>query len=602
MDFYGFYTGTEFHAHEYLGAHVTDDGVVFRVFAPAARGIAVIGEFNEWNGEPMHKIYDGNFWECVIPAAKVGQMYKYRIYDQNGGCLDRCDPYGRQMELRPHSASIICGGGKQKFTDEKWLKTRDGGLDKPLNIYEIHAGSWRCKPDEEDQRDVAEHWYNYRELADLLVPYLKTNHYHYVEVMPLAEHPSDESWGYQISGFFSPTSRYGTPDDLKYLVNKCHNAGIGVIMDFVPVHFAVDDYALWNFDGTALYEYPHGDVGKSEWGSCNFMHSRGEVRSFLQSAADYWLEEFHFDGLRMDAISNLIYWQGNPARGENKDAVQFLQNLNRGLKERFPTALLIAEDSTARPNITTPVSAGGLGFDYKWDMGWMNDTLSYFQAPVAERMEKYHKLTFSMQYFYDEKYLLPFSHDENVHGKATILQKMNGDYEGKFPQGRALYLYMYAHPGKKLNFMGGEIGQLREWDEKRQQDWELLNYPNHDAFHHFMMELNKLYAANPAFYEKDYDRDGFQWLDCHQEGRCIYTFERRGRDQRLLAVFNFSDQKQEHYQVAVPGAKTIKPLLSTDWKIYGGGKAVSKRRKKVVNGVVEFTLAPFSGEIYIIEE
>ena len=263
MDFYGFYTGTEFHAHEYLGAHVTDDGVVFRVFAPAASGIAVIGEFNEWNGDPMHKIYDGNFWECVIPTAKVGQMYKYRIYDQNGGCLDRCDPYGRRMELRPHSASIICGGGKQKFTDEKWLKTRDGGLDKPLNIYEIHAGSWRCKPDEEDQRDVAEHWYNYRELADLLVPYLKENHYHYVEMMPLAEHPSDESWGYQISGFFSPTSRYGTPDDLKYLVNKCHNAGIGVIMDFVPVHFAVDDYALWNFDGTALYEYPHSDVGKS---------------------------------------------------------------------------------------------------------------------------------------------------------------------------------------------------------------------------------------------------------------------------------------------------------------------------------------------------
>ena len=370
MDFYGFYTGTEFHAHEYLGAHVTDDGVVFRVFAPAASGIAVIGEFNEWNGDPMHKIYDGNFWECVIPTAKAGQMYKYRIYDQSGGCLDRCDPYGRRMELRPHSASIICGGGKQKFTDEKWLKTRDGGLDKPLNIYEIHAGSWRCKPDEEDQKDVAEHWYNYRELADLLVPYLKENHYHYVEMMPLAEHPSDESWGYQISGFFSPTSRYGTPDDLKYLVNKCHNAGIGVIMDFVPVHFAVDDYALWNFDGTALYEYPHGDVGKSEWGSCNFMHSRGEVRSFLQSAADYWLEEFHFDGLRMDAISNLIYWQGNPARGENKDAVQFLQNLNSGLKARFPSALLIAEDSTARPNITTPVWSGGLGFDYKWDMGW----------------------------------------------------------------------------------------------------------------------------------------------------------------------------------------------------------------------------------------
>lgn len=505
------------------------------------------------------------------------------------------------MELRPHSASIICGLEKDSFTDEKWLKKRGGGLDKPLNIYEIHAGSWKCKPDEKGQKDVAEHWYNYRELADLLIPYLKENGYNYVELMPLSEHPSDASWGYQISGFFSPTSRYGTPDDLKYLINRCHNAGIGVIMDFVPVHFAVDDYALWHFDGTALYEYPNGDVGNSEWGSCNFMHSRGEVRSFLQSAADYWLEEFHFDGLRMDAISNLIYWQGNPARGENKSAVQFLQNMNRGLKEKYPSVLLIAEDSTARPDITAPVAAGGLGFDYKWDMGWMNDTLSYFQSSPAERVEKYHKLTFSMQYFYDEKYLLPLSHDENVHGKATILQKMNGDYEGKFPQGRALYLYMYAHPGKKLNFMGGEIGQLREWDEKRQQDWEILSYPNHDAFHHFMMELNKLYMSNPGFYEKDYERSGFQWLDCHQEARCIYAFERRGGHQRILAVFNFSDQKQASYKLAVPGAKTLKPLLLSDWNIYGGSTAVSKRRKKVVKGSAEFTLAPFSGEIYLIE-
>ena len=600
-----FFNGDCFDAYRILGAHpcTAPDGAEgwrFAVWAPGATAVEVCGGFDGWEaGVPMERAETG-VWSAFIPGLAEGDLYKYRVHGADGSVVMRSDPYAFSTELRPGTASRLAKLDFA-FDDHAWMERRDKCRNRPLNIYELHAGSWKHKPGS-TQPDGSDGWYNYEELAKELIPWLLDHHFTHVELLPLAEHPFDGSWGYQTTGYFSVTSRYGTPAQFAAFVNACHRMGIGVIMDFVPVHFAVDDYALWNFDGTALYEYPHGDVGKSEWGSCNFMHSRGEVRSFLQSAADYWLEEFHFDGLRMDAISNLIYWQGNPARGENKDAVQFLQNLNSGLKARFPSALLIAEDSTARPNITTPVWSGGLGFDYKWNMGWMNDTLSYFQAPVSERMEKYHKLTFSMQYFYDEKYLLPFSHDENVHGKATILQKMNGDYEGKFPQGRALYLYMYAHPGKKLNFMGGEIGQLREWDEKRQQDWELLSYPNHDAFHHFMMELNKVYAANPAFYEKDYDRDGFRWLDCHQEGRCIYTFERRSKDQRLLAVFNFSDQKQEHYQVAVPGAKTIKPLLSTDWKIYGGGKAVSKRRKKVAKGVAEFTLAPFSGEIYVIEE
>ena len=596
MDFYGFYTGKIFDAYKYLGAHVEEKGVTFRTFAPSASRITLIGEFNDWQEWEMNKVSDGNFWECYVPQAKAGQMYKYKIYDRNSNPVDHCDPYGFGMELRPSSASIIRDMSKYKFKDSQWLQSRSDCRKKPLNIYEIHFGSFR-KPS-----DKADDWYNYEEMIDILIPYLVKNGYNYLEIMPLNEYPCDESWGYQATGFFSPTSRYGTADQLKAFIDACHKHNIGVLMDFVPVHFAVDAYGLANYDGTALYEYPNSAVGVSEWGSCNFMHSRGETRSFLQSCANYWISEFHMDGIRMDAISRAIYWQGDPARGVNLNAVEFLQYMNQGLKCMHPSVILAAEDSTSFPKVTDPVDQGGLGFDYKWDMGWMNDTLSYFQAPVSERMEKYHKLTFSMQYFYDEKYLLPFSHDENVHGKATILQKMNGDYEGKFPQGRALYLYMYAHPGKKLNFMGGEIGQLREWDEKRQQDWELLSYPNHDAFHHFMMELNKVYAANPAFYEKDYDRDGFRWLDCHQEGRCIYTFERRSKDQRLLAVFNFSDQKQEHYQVAVPGAKTIKPLLSTDWKIYGGGKAVSKRRKKVAKGVAEFTLAPFSGEIYVIEE
>ncbi len=598
MDFYGFYTGTEFQAYRYLGAHREGDQTVFRTFAPGARQIQVIGEFNGWNGTGMNRIHDGNFWECRVGGAKPGQMYKYRITGADNSCRDRCDPYGFRMELRPHSASYIQDEAVFDFGDSQWMKKRTGGKDRPLNIYEIHAGSWRRPSDRSDD------WYTYRELGERLIPYLKERGYNYVELLPLAEHPCDESWGYQITGFFSPTSRYGTPEDLKAFIKMCHAHDIGVIMDFVPVHFAVDDYALWKYDGTALYEYPNQDVGKSEWGSCNFMHSRGEVCSFLQSAADYWLTEFHFDGLRMDAISNMIYWQGDPARGENKGAVRFLQNMNRGLKQRHPSAVLIAEDSTARPDITRSADQGGLGFDYKWDMGWMNDTLSYFQAPPRERTEKYHKLTFSMQYYYEEAYLLPLSHDENVHGKATILQKMNGDYAGKFPQARALYLYMYAHPGKKLNFMGGELGQLREWDEKRQQDWDILKYPGHDAFYRFMKDLNELYGASPAFWQKDYDRDGFQWLDCHQESRCIYAFERRGQKQRIAAVFNFSDQVQKDYELKVPGARGLTLLLDTDRDIYGGAAMGQDKKitlKTGAAGEVKLTLPPFSGRCYAVE-
>lgn len=345
MDYYGFYTGKEFTAYEYLGAHIQENGTVFRTFAPNAARISVIGEFNGWQETSMDKVYDGNFWECFVPAAEAGMMYKYRIHKRDGSFIDHCDPYGFLMELRPHSASLICRLGDYAFRDSKWKKKHRSGLDKPLNIYEMHAGSWRRKEGAEGE----DAWYSYTELAELLIPYLKENGYNYVELMPLSEHPSDESWGYQNTGFYSPTSRYGTPADLKKFIDLCHGQEIGVIMDFVPVHFAVDDYALWNYDGTALYEYPHSDVGRSEWGSCNFMHSRGEVRSFLQSAANYWLEEFHFDGLRMDAVSNLIYWQGDTARGENRNGIGFLQEMNRGLKNLHPEALLIAEDSSTYP-------------------------------------------------------------------------------------------------------------------------------------------------------------------------------------------------------------------------------------------------------------
>ncbi len=590
MDFYGFYTGQEFEAYRFLGAHPAESaGTVFRTFAPNAASVGVIGDFNAWQEQPMNKIYDGNFWELMIPEAKEGMRYKYRIHPADGPVRDHCDPYGFSSELRPNTASVICRPFSHCFQDAKWMRNRSAGFDRPLNIYELHFGSWKKKGEKETD------WYSYAELAPLLLPYLKENGYNFVELMPLAEYPSDASWGYQETGYFAPTSRYGTPEELQEFVDLCHQAGIGVLLDFVPVHFAPDDYALWRYDGTALYEYPSSDVGFSQWGSCNFMHSRGEVRSFLQSSAYYWLTEYHFDGLRMDAISNLIYWQGQPERGTCQPGIQFLQNMNAGLKKRLPGIILAAEDSTAFPGITAPVSRGGLGFDYKWDMGWMNDTLNYFRTDPALRPEHRGFLTFSMDYFFQERYLLPLSHDESVHGKATVLQKMYGDYEDKFPQGRAFYLYMMGHPGKKLNFMGNEFGQLREWDEKREQDWNLLSYPKHSSFLRFMKDLNQLYLSHPALYLEDFSRNGFRWLDCRQENGCVFAFERLCAKESLLFLFNFSSRPESVQLTGLDGAKSLETLLDTDQNIYGGGGSSDSRKIPVTSGQAVFYLAPFSG-------
>lgn len=615
MDFYGFYTGKIFDAYKYLGAHINrgENGkveeVVFRTFAPSASRISVIGEFNGWTETPLEKVHDGNFWEMISKEAKPGMMYKYRIYDCAGNCIDHCDPYGYGMELRPNTASIIRDMDAYKFHDGKWMKKRSDHSELPLNVYELHFGSFR-KPSEEPDA-----WYDYEEMADILLPYLKENGYNYLEIMPLNEYPCDESWGYQGTGFFSPTSRYGTADQLKYFVDRCHENNIGVILDFVPVHFAVDDYALANYDGTALYEYPHSDVGDSEWGSRNFMHSRGEVRSFLQSAAEYWLNEYHIDGLRMDAISRAIYWQGMPERGVNSNAVEFLRYMNQGLKERHPSVILAAEDSTSFPGVTKPVEEGGLGFDYKWDMGWMNDTLDYFRTAPEYRARDYHKLTFSMMYYYDERYLLPLSHDEVVHGKATILQKMYGDYEQKFPQARAFYMYMYAHPGKKLNFMGNEIGHFREWDEKRELDWNLLTFPAHQDFHRFMEDLNHFYLEHPALSELDYDTEGFQWIECHAEEKCVYVFERcakerksetgkhhdqMNRQERIVAAFNFSDEEQE-IEIKCEDIKTLKRVFSSEYKEYGGQEEKKEKIIKAKKEIATLKLKPFSAEYYLIQ-
>lgn len=591
MVFHRFYNGDCFDAYSYFGAFCDSTGTMFRTYAPNALKATVIGDFSDWEELPMLPVCDGKAYEIYCPKAKEGMRYKYRIYDKKGNYVDHCDPYGFGSELRPGTCSVI-RNISYKFTDAEWMENRTDCRIKPLNIYELHLGSWK--------KHKSGEWYSYSEIADDLIDYILENGFNYIEFMPLSEHPCDESWGYQITGFFAPTSRYGTPEQLMELVDKCHKNGIGVIMDFVPVHFAVDHYGLTEYDGTKLYEFPSDDIGYNEWGSRNFNHSFGAVRSFLQSAANYWLEVYHFDGLRMDAVRNLIYWQGDERRGLNLPAIEFLKKMNLGLKQRHPTAILAAEDSSAYPKVTVPVKDGGLGFDYKWDLGWMHDTLEYFQTAPMYRSRDYHKLTFSMHYFYNERYILPLSHDEVVHGKATVLQKMNGDYDSKFPQARALYLYMAAHPGKMLTFMGSEFGQLREWDEKRQQDWEMLKYPHHDSFREFVRAVNRLYMSCSALHF-DCDPLNFEWADCNSIDRCIYTIRRKSGRGDVLAVFNFSDWMQFDYSVKIDSDRKETLLIDSDWNSFGGNTRDAETTYMRSSDSLIMDIPPYSGRMFFLK-
>ena len=564
MNMQDFYTGHAFDAYEFFGAHTYFGGTHFAVWAPSAQHIAVETEVGTYD---MHRTQSA-VWECDVPGANAGMVYQYWVRGANGQTVAHCDPYGTAMTLRPDGRSIIADR-PTGFTDDKWMAGRTKCFDKPLNIYEVHAGSWRQKEDG--------NWYTYAELAELLPAYCKENGFTHIELMPLAEHPFDGSWGYQITGFYAPTSRYGTPQQLAEFVNACHKEGIGVILDFVPVHFAIDSYGLKEFDGTPLYEYPAAAVGQSEWGSCNFMHSRGEIRCFIQSCADYWLQVFHADGLRMDAVSRLIYWQGDPNRGVNGSTLEFLKGMNQGLQQRHPTALLIAEDSTNYPKVTAPVEYGGLGFDYKWDMGWMHDTLDYFATPFGERPNAYGKLLFSMHYFYNELYLLALSHDEVVHGKKTIIDKLWGTYAEKCAQLRTLYFYMYMHPGKKLNFMGNELGHFREWDEKRELDWDLLKYPFHDAFQKYFARLSLVYATEPALFDGEYNPDCFEWVASESCTEGVYAWLRKGRGQNLLCIMNTQDHAHKKFPLYLKFPCSAELVLDTEAAEWGG--AHKSRRK-----------------------
>ena len=595
-----YHTGACFDLYRHLGAHPCKGGWSFRIWAPGALDVQLEGDFNGWQGAPMSRDNAG-VWSCTAKA-KEGQLYKFRVLGPDGSWVEHSDPCALAAELRPGTASRLFDLSRleAQFTDGVWMAGQDKHYDRPMNIYEMHAGSWKRKPDGS--------WYDYEELAQELIPWLVEHQYTHVELLPLAEHPFDGSWGYQNTGYFAPTSRYGTPVQFARFVNACHLAGIGVLMDFVPVHFAKNADGLARLDGTFLYEYD-SDVGQSEWGTCNFNFYRGEVRSFLNSAAAIWLDLYHCDGIRMDAISRALYWLGDPSRGVNQGAVQFLQNMNQGLHQRFPSAILTAEDSTNFLKVTAPVEYDGLGFDYKWDMGWMHDTLDFFATPFDQRRDAYHKLTFSMSYFYNELYLLSLSHDEMVHGKKTVIDKLWGTYEEKFAQARLLYFYMLTHPGKKLNFMGSELAHFREWDEERELDWMLLRYPLHDAFHKYIAALNGLYHAKPALYEGEYNAACFEWVACQSRDEGIYAYLRKGRGGPLLAVMNTQPKAYLKYPLYLTEGCTARMLFSTDLQQWGGTtRAPSQPQATLPGGVfgrnhtLYVDLPPLSGALYRLEE
>ena len=565
-----FWDGTCFDAYRWMGAHPAagrhgEAGWTFTLFAPGATAVEVQGDFAP-EGIPMQRDTSG-FWQLFVPGGAEGDRYHYRITGADGRVQLHADPYAFAAELRPGTASRLTRL-EFAFDDSEWMARRTKGYDLPVNIYEMHAGSWRHRPGGAAP-DGSDAWYDYEALARELIPWLKEHGFTHVELLPLAEHPFDGSWGYQTTGYFAPTSRYGSPAQFAAFVNACHRMGIGVIMDFVPVHFAPDPTGLARLDGTALYEYD-SDVGHSEWGTCNFNYYRGEVRSFLNSAAALWLDVYHCDGLRLDAVSRAIYWLGDPARGVNQGAVDFLRGLNHGLNQRWPSAVTIAEDSTNYLKVTAPTRYDGVGFDYKWDMGWMHDTLDYFATPFGQRRDQYGKLLFGMEYFYNELYLLPFSHDEVVHGNKTIIGKLWGTYAEKCSQLRSLYLYMFTRPGKKLNFMGNELAHFREWDEKQPLDWGLLAYPFHDSFQRFFGALGRLYASHPALYVGEYDRRCFAWVACESRDEGVYAWLRLGGGEKLLCVLNTQDKAHRAFPLYLTEAAEAEELLHSEDSQWGG--------------------------------
>lgn len=577
--------GNHHHAYRFLGAHrkTVDEvaGTHFVVTAPSAARVSVIGPFNNWDGRVhgMRKHHEQGLWEIFIPHVSPGDLYKFEVKSPFGGPpVKKSDPYGRFCEVRPGTASIIWESSYE-WKDQKWLEKRSKlpHHEKPISIYEIHAGSWRRKPGEDPG------YLSYRELAEQLIPYMTEMGFTHVELMPVAEHPYDPSWGYQITGYFAPTSRFGNPDDLKYFIDECHDAGIGVIVDWVPAHFTKDEHGLRRFDGTALYEHEDSRLGEhKDWGTCIFNFGRTEVMNFLISNAIFWIEEYHIDGLRVDAVASMLYldysreegeWIPNKYGGrENLEALHFLRRFNEVTHLYYPGILTFAEESTSWPGVSQPTSSGGLGFDFKWNMGWMNDTLTYMEKDPLYR--KYHQdqLSFSMIYAFSEQFILPLSHDEVVHMKKSLVGKMPGDDWQKFANLRLLYTYMFGHPGKKLLFMGGEFAQWDEWSEAKSIDWHLLQWDPHKGVQRLVKELNDLYRNEPAMYEVDSRWEGFQWIDISDADNSLLSFIRKSKDSEdyLVFILNFTPAWHDVYRFGVPEACKYKVIFNSDAEVYGG--------------------------------
>jgi 1,4-alpha-glucan branching enzyme len=596
FDLHLFGEGKHHRLYEKLGAHLTEiegrSGVYFAVWAPNAQAVAVVGDFNNWDARQCLMARNKmGIWEVFIPDLKGGEKYKYAVTNSHGHCCLKTDPFGYQQELRPATASVVADLSYD-WHDEAWLeqRRRSDPHERPISIYEVHLGSW-LHTNLENRLEQGEavpvpskpgaRFLTYRELADRLIPYVKEIGYTHLELLPITEHPFDGSWGYQVVGYYAPTSRYGTPEDFMYFVDRCHQEGIGVIIDWVPGHFPKDAHGLAQFDGTHLYEYADWRKGEHKgWGTLVFNYDRHEVRNFLLASALFWFEKYHIDGIRVDAVASMLYldyerdeWVTNPYGGrENLAAVEFLRQLNEAIFQHYPGVLSIAEESTTWEKVSHPTDVGGLGFNFKWNMGWMNDTLRYFRVHPQDRSNVHQTLTFSIWYAFSEKFMLALSHDEVVHGKGHLFQKMPGDDGQKMANLRSLLGYMFTHPGKKTLFMGMELGQTREWNVNADLDWWLLEREPHRQFHQLVKDLHQLYHTEPALHSDDFTNDGFEWIDCNDVARGLIAYIRKDKhsQETLIAVCNFKPNVYHHYWLGVKEPGTYQALLNTDDKKYGG--------------------------------
>jgi 1,4-alpha-glucan branching enzyme len=602
MELTRFTNGIHYTVYDILGAHLMETdgvkGVLFAVWAPNAVRVSVAGDFNNWDGRrhPMRRLYDSGIFELFIPGLKSGEIYKYEIKIKGGLVVLKADPYANRTELRPNNASVVCDLKEYEWQDRNWLKARAEYRcgSSPLNVYEVHLGSWKKPPIEEGRE-----FYNYRELAPMLAGYVKDMGYTHIELLPVMEHPFDGSWGYQLTGYYAPTARYGSPADFMYFMDYMHSQGIGVVLDWVPAHFPRDTFGLANFDGTCLYEHKDPKQGAHpHWGTLIYNYGRTQVSNFLLANALFWVEKYHADGIRMDAVASMLYldygkkdgeWIANIYGGnENLEAIELLKHLNSIFKKREDGALLIAEESTSWPKITGDVKDGGLGFDLKWNLGWMNDFTNYMKCDPLFRKGRHGELTFSMIYAYSEKFMLVFSHDEVVHGKGSMINKMPGTEEHKFANLRAAYGLMMCHPGKKLLFMGQDFAQPAEWNEAKSLDWDLLDIGLHEKLNRYVKELNKLYRSHPALYELDYEESGFEWVSCMDADHSIIAFTRKsGNDEILLAICNFTPVIYRNFQLGVPFAGKYKEIFNSDRKIYGGYGNINPRLKQSKNIVTD---------------